>query len=172
MFSAALVFTGGPHFTVNALLNADEAPWTLPEMPLFMDMLIFRGEWQVEVFPAATMHPVTRWSGHYDPRFVLANYLLGENEPDLDDHPDLTSPLALAKAGSIYTGSTYVNQKLDDRYRAKLQRFRELQEARCKTLQSELEKTDAEQTRQEMAELAAVLENATKAERFRSDHHG
>lgn len=170
VFTETLVFTGGPAFTVDALLNAKDVTWILPETPLSTDLPILRGEWQVEVFPAATMHPVTRSSGLYDPRFVLTNYLLGENEPDLDDHPDLTSPLALTKAGSIYAGSTYVNQKLDDRYRALLQRFRELQEARRKTLQSELEKTDAPQTRQELAELMAVLENADKAERFLDDH--
>ena len=112
-----------------------------------------------------------------------------ENEPDLDDHPGLTSPLALAKAGSIYSGSTYVNQKLDDRYRAMLQHFREMQEARRKTLQNELEKrvaganeaaegestggdarAAAEQTRHEMAQLKAALASAAQAEEFLDDH--
>ncbi|MDX2029177.1 MAG: hypothetical protein SF339_00805 [Blastocatellia bacterium] len=170
MFSEALAFTGGPDFTLDALLTADEVDWKLPETALSTDLPIFRGEWQAEVFPAATMHPVTCSSGLYDPRFVLNNYLLGENEPDLDDHPDLTSPLALTKAGGVYTGSTYVNQKLDDRYRAMLRRFRELQEARRKTLQSGLEKTDTPQIQQEMAGLTSVLENAAKAERFLDDH--
>lgn len=170
VFTGQLVIPGGQDFTVDSLLAADEVDWTLPEKPLSTDLPIFRGEWQAEVFPAATMHPVTRSSGEYDPDFILANFLLAENEPDLDDHPDLTSPLALTKAGSIYAGSTYVNQKLDDRYRAMLQRFRELQEARRRTLQRESEKPDALQTRQELAELAAVLESAADAERFLDDH--
>ncbi|NJN83905.1 MAG: hypothetical protein HC802_17590 [Caldilineaceae bacterium] len=135
------------------------------------------------------MHSATKSSGHYDERFILTNYLLGENEPDLNDDPKLTSPLALAKTDSIYSGSTYVNQKLDDRYRALLQRFRELQEARRKTLQSALEKVDASaggasegdstdedaqtatgQTRQEMAQLVAELDSADRAERFLDSH--
>jgi hypothetical protein len=134
LLSQRLNLTGDATFTVNALLTADETVWTLPEKPLSTDLPIFRGEWQVELFPVATMHPATRSSGVYDPQFILQNYLLAENEPDLDDNPDLTSPLALTKAGSIYSGSTYVNQKLDDRYRALLQQFRGLQEARRKTL--------------------------------------
>ncbi len=191
-FSATLVFTGGSHFTLDALLTAHEVPWTLPEMPLSTDLPIFRGEWQVEVFPAATMHPATQSDGVYDPRFIVTNYLLGENEPDLDDHPDLTSLLALAKTGSIYTGATYVNQKLDDRYRTMLQRFRELQEARRKTLQGQLQAFDAQvspasaasateqtdddarvaaaQTRREMEELAATLASAEMAEDFLDGH--
>lgn len=191
-FSDPLVSFDGGRFAVEALLAAGDGVWALPEKPLSTDLPIFRGEWQVEVFPAATMHPVTRSSGTYDPRFILTNYLLGENEPDLDDHPGLTSPLALAKAGSIYTGSTYVNQKLDDRYRAMLQRFRELQEARRKTLQGELDKIGVQasggspssapgeaaddaraaamQTGYEMEQLAATLANADQAERFLDDH--
>lgn len=190
MFSAPLVFTGGPEFTVEALLTANEIAWTLPETPLSTALPIFRGEWQAEVFPAASRHAVTNSSGHYDADFILANYLLGENEPDLDDHPDLTNPLALQSAGSIYAGITYVNQKLDDRYRALLANFRGLQAARRKTLQSALDKTNAQQqnaqqqnaqqtedtqtaqtqNKQELAELEAVLENANRAESFLDTH--
>ncbi|WP_423226744.1 hypothetical protein [Candidatus Amarolinea aalborgensis] len=192
LFSAPRASFDAGRFALNALLNADSITWTLPQTPLSTDLPIFRGEWQVEVFPVATMHSVTRSSGVYDPRFILTNYLLGENEPDVDDHPDLTSPLALAKAGSIYAGSTYVNQKLDDRYRGLLQRFRELQEARRKTLQGQAATFDAQasaastadaaaqagddaraaaaQTRREMEELAATLANAEMAENFLDGH--
>jgi len=192
LFSDARVSFDGGSFAIDALLDADDIAWMLPETPLSTDLPIFRGEWQVEVFPVATMHPVTRSSGVYDPRFILTNYLLGENEPDVDDHPDLTSPLALTKAGSIYSGSTYVNQKLDDRYRALLQRFRDLQEARRKTLQGQVDAFDAQastastagaaeqaaddaraaaaQTRHEMEELAATLANAKMAEDFLDGH--
>jgi hypothetical protein len=186
LFSDPLVSFDAGRFAVDALLAADDDAWTLPEQPLSTDLPIFRGEWQVELFPPATMHPVTRSSGAYDPRFILTNYLLGENESDLDDHPGLTSPLALTRSGSIYTGSAYVNQKLDDRYRALLQRFRELQEARRQALQGELDKLTAQasggsasdapegaeppQASYELEQLAATLASADQAEAFLDDH--
>ncbi|RMD98224.1 MAG: hypothetical protein D6816_16500 [Bacteroidetes bacterium] len=103
--------------------------WKVLDRPLSTDLPIFRGEWEAEVFPVATMNSATRSSATYDPNFILNNYLLAENEPDLDDHPSLVSQLALTKNGSIYRGSAYVNQKIDDRYRYLLQKYREIQSA-------------------------------------------
>jgi len=90
---------------------------------------LFKAEWEVEVFPVASMHPSTRSSGAYDPLFVLNNYFLGENEPDFGDDVSLTGSLAMVKTASIYTGSAYINQNLDDRYRELLQTFIDLQKA-------------------------------------------
>lgn len=189
LFSESITLRPGPQFSVEALLLADETVWTGPSRPGSTDLPIFRGEWQVELFPTATMHPVTRSSGHYHEKFILTNYLLGENEPDLNDHPALTSPQALAKTGSIYSGSTYVNQKLDGRYRATLQHFRALQKTRSEALQRKLESLTAaegetsegkathgeniaaaEQVQFELAQLAAELESAQKAEAFLDAH--
>lgn len=187
--SESVTLRPGPQFSIDGLLGADEAAWTVPSKPSSTDLPIFRGEWLVELFPTATMHPVTRSSGRYHEQFILTNYLLGENEPDLDDHPALTSPQALAKTGSVYSGSTYVNQKLDDRYRASLQHFRALQQTRREALQrkldnltadtgkaSEGESTNADilaatkQVQFELAQLAAELETARKADAFLDDH--
>ena len=93
----------------------------------------------MEVYPVATMHPVTKSSGKYDAQFVEKNYLLAENEPDLSDTP-LKSQLALAKAGCIYAGASFVNQKLDDRYRSLLESYGALAEQRKNNINARLDK--------------------------------
>ena len=147
-------------FSVDALFQPGAIPWAVKAEPLSTDLPIFRGEWEAEVFPAATMNAVTRSSGTYDPQFMLHNYLLGENEPDLMGHPELVSHLALNRTGSIYTGSTYVNQNLDDRYRSLLKNFRDLQAAKLESLQSQTEKD----------QLGNFLANVQKAEAFLDQH--
>ncbi len=113
-------------FDVTELLKTvNPAPGLIPSGNLDL----FKAEWEVEVFPAASMHSTTRSHGEFDPAFVLNNYFLGENEPDFDDDPSLTGTLAMVKTASIYTGLAYINQNLADRYRTLLQTYKDLQTA-------------------------------------------
>lgn len=157
--TAALNFSPAG-FAVDELLRPGAIQWTVEAESLSTDLPIFRGEWEAEVFPAATMNAVTRSSGTYDPQFMLHNYLLGENEPDLLGHPELESHLALDRTGSIYTGTTYVNQNLDDRYRNLLKNFRNLQAAQHESLQAGAEKD----------RLERFLANVQQAEAFLDGH--
>jgi hypothetical protein len=84
---------------------------------------LFKAEWEVEVFPVASMHQTTRSGGKFNPKFVLNNYSLGENEPDYDDDPALTGTLAMVKTASVYTGATYINPNVGGRYLALLQNY-------------------------------------------------
>lgn len=147
-------------FSVAALFRPGAVQWAAKAKGLSTDLPIFRGEWEVEVFPVAAMHPVTRSSGRYDPQFMLHNYLLGENEPDLVVHPQMEGHPALTRAGSIYSGSAYVNQNLDDRYRDLLQRFRDLQATKAEALRTEVEKQ----------RLESFLANVQLAEAFLDQH--
>ncbi len=137
-------FAPSSSFSADSILRKTEITWTLSDNPYATDLPIFRGEWEVEVYPVATMHSVTKSSGNYDPEFVNNNYLLGENEPDLDDNASVESPLALTPTGSLYTGSTYINQKLDDRYRSLLKTYQELQYQRIEALEKQLSKLKEE----------------------------
>ncbi|GAB4280627.1 MAG: hypothetical protein Kow0080_33730 [Candidatus Promineifilaceae bacterium] len=135
------------------LASETSEDWRVLDRPLSTDLPIFRGEWEVEVFPVATMNAATRSSATYDPDFILHNFLLAENEPDFVDNHSLVSPLALAKNGSIYQGSAYVNQKIDDRYRYLLQKYRDLQSSNGENPQSD-----------------GFLKQVMAAEKFLDDH--
>lgn len=137
---------------------------TAPPPNLPAERPIARGEWQVEVYPVATMHAATHPSGRYDPSFMTTNYLLGENEPDLDDQ----GMLPLAKTGSVYAGAAYVNQKVGPRYRALLEQFLDLQQARQAKLAKPASLTEAEQ--HELAQRQCFLDVATAAKRFLDAH--
>lgn len=163
-------------FSVDALLAADATHWTAPAKAPSTDRPIFRGEWEVAVYPVATMNSQTRSSGTYDPEFILNNYRLGENEPDLDVHPELASQLAVTGMGHIYTGSTYVNQNLDDRYRGLLRTYGDLQAARSAALAGEREpmtdQTSPEylQKAAEKAQLDGFAATVVQAKEFLDRH--
>lgn len=125
------------------LLEHDDIVWFLPKNLRSTDLPIFRGEWNAELFPVATMHPKTRHTGSYDSRYILSNYVLAENEPDLDDHPRISNIGALVKAGALYTGTTYVDQKLDDRFRNLLRQFAPLQNSQREVLKQDLKTISA-----------------------------
>ncbi|RMG61254.1 MAG: hypothetical protein D6722_19900 [Bacteroidetes bacterium] len=162
-------------FNGSELLTSETIAWTLPHRKLSTDLPIFRSEWETEVYPIATMHPLTRSSGLFDPAFMSHNYSLGENEPDLDDHPSQKENPALVRAGSIYTGSTYVNQRLDDRYRELLHIYRDLQAVRKTALESEIENlegqkntdsADYKNAARELKQLEKFMEDVASAEKF------
>lgn len=126
-------------FSGQKILKKSGINWTVPNDPFSTDLPIFKGEWEVEVYSVATKHPTTKSSGKYDSEFITTNYQLGENEPDLDDNPAVVSMLASKPSGSIYAGSAFVNQKLDDRYRSLLKTYDELQNQRIEALKKELD---------------------------------
>lgn len=90
------------------------------------DQMLFKADWEAMVYPAASMHPATRTSGTYDSDFILHNYFLGENEPDLTEKPDLHGSLAVTNIGSRYIGSSYPDNNLKKRYLGLLQKYENL----------------------------------------------
>lgn len=87
---------------------------------------IFRSEWEAEIFPLAAMHQRDELAGQYNADFVLNNFFLGENEPDLD-YLTRTGGNALKKTANIYTGSCHANLRLKQRYLDLLNAFKKLQ---------------------------------------------
>lgn len=135
-----LDYSRSSNFTAGEIIAKTEISWASGESFWSTDLPIFRGEWEGEVYSVATMTPATKSSGNYDANFITNNYLLGENEPDLDENATLESPLSLTKTGNIYKGSTFVNQTLDDRFRYLLHRFKEMQNLRKSSLETMLSK--------------------------------
>lgn len=85
----------------------------------------FRVEWEVELFPVASGNEATRGSSTFSKTFITQNYMLPEEEADLNIHPSL-SGLSLMSNGALYTGASYVTDTVKQGFLGKLKAYQSM----------------------------------------------